>query len=256
MHSPKPINKSDGSKSQEPADPDEADNLYILSDFRPVSGFVRVGGKLQPKPVPANDDKLALSVLDWDDWSTKKVPARESLMNPIIKQKTLNEIFAERGTGKTWLALTIAIGAATGTDVLRWTVEKPFRVLYVDGEMAFEDLQARANALMDGLPKPQPGYLRLIASDLQEQGIPDLGAEDSVGREMINKALNLGTPEQTDLLFLDNISVLTGTPENSDEGWHKIQSWLRYLKRRGVSVVFLHHAGKGGKQRGTSKKTR
>ena len=192
--------------------------------------------------------------LDWNEWSTKVVAPRQYILDPIIKQKTLNEIYAERGTGKTWLALSIAIGAATGTNVLRWTVKKPFRVLYVDGEMAFEDLQTRANALMKDLPEPAPGFLRLLAADLLDKGIPDLGAEDSGGREMINKELRLGTPEQADLLILDNLSTLTGTPENTDEGWHKIQGWLLFLKRKGVSVLFIHHAGKGGKQRGTSKK--
>ncbi|CAN7476646.1 AAA family ATPase [Phyllobacterium sp. LjRoot231] len=205
---------------------------------------------------PANSNKpySGLIDLDWNEWSTKVVPPREHIMGPIIQQKSLNEIYGPRGTGKTYLTLGIAVGAATGTDFLRWTTKRPFRVLYVDGEMDFVDLQARTNKLIAGLPTPQPGFLRLIAADLQERGIPDLGAEDPAGRAMINEHLRFGTSEQVELMFLDNLSALTGTPENSDEGWHKIQGWLLYLKRKGVAVIFVHHAGKTGIQRGTSKK--
>jgi putative DNA primase/helicase len=33
-----------------------------------------------------------------------------------------------------------------------------------------------------------------------------------------------------------------------------MQSWLLGLRRRGISVLFVHHAGKGGQQRGTSRR--
>jgi putative DNA primase/helicase len=33
-----------------------------------------------------------------------------------------------------------------------------------------------------------------------------------------------------------------------------MQEWLLALRRRGISVLFIHHAGKGGAQRGTSKR--
>src|SRR6185437_841893 len=33
-----------------------------------------------------------------------------------------------------------------------------------------------------------------------------------------------------------------------------IQEWLLRLRRRGVSVLIVHHAGKGGEQRGTSRR--
>ena len=33
-----------------------------------------------------------------------------------------------------------------------------------------------------------------------------------------------------------------------------MQGWLLNLRRKGISVLFVHHAGKGGNQRGTSKK--
>src|SRR5207247_1434784 len=58
-----------------------------------------------------------------------------------------------------------------------------------------------------------------------------------------------------DLLILDNISTLcrTGT-ENEAESWAPVQGWLLRLRREGISVILIGHDGKGGTQRGTSKK--
>src|SRR5262245_47302939 len=58
-----------------------------------------------------------------------------------------------------------------------------------------------------------------------------------------------------DLLILHNISTLcrTGT-ENEAESWAPVQEWLLRLRREGISVILIGHDGKGGTQRGTSKK--
>jgi putative DNA primase/helicase len=42
--------------------------------------------------------------------------------------------------------------------------------------------------------------------------------------------------------------------DNDAESWNSIQAWLLALRRRGVSVLLVHHAGKGGDQRGTSRR--
>jgi putative DNA primase/helicase len=54
---------------------------------------------------------------------------------------------------------------------------------------------------------------------------------------------------------LDNLSTLTSVFRDNDaESWNPIQDWLLRLRRRGVSVLIVHHAGKGGEQRGTSRR--
>ena len=42
--------------------------------------------------------------------------------------------------------------------------------------------------------------------------------------------------------------------ENEGEGWLPVQDWALDLRRRGISVLFVHHAGKAGAQRGTSRR--
>jgi len=58
------------------------------------------------------------------------------------------------------------------------------------------------------------------------------------------------------VLFLDNLSCLLRSEhgENSAESWDDMQQWLLSLRRKGKSVFLIHHSGKGGDQRGTSRR--
>lgn len=59
--------------------------------------------------------------------------------------------------------------------------------------------------------------------------------------------------EDRELIVLDNLATLCrGGRENETEGWRPIQEWLLSMRRQGKSVLLVHHAGKGGQQRGTS----
>jgi putative DNA primase/helicase len=58
-----------------------------------------------------------------------------------------------------------------------------------------------------------------------------------------------------ELLVLDNLSSLVGAGrENDAESWDATQAGFLHLRRRGVSVLMIHHAGRGENARGTSKR--
>lgn len=58
-----------------------------------------------------------------------------------------------------------------------------------------------------------------------------------------------------DLLVLDNLSTLVnGGPENDAESSIAMQEWPLDLRRRGITVLIVHHAGRAGNARGTSKR--
>jgi putative DNA primase/helicase len=57
------------------------------------------------------------------------------------------------------------------------------------------------------------------------------------------------------VLFLDNLSTLaTGMRENEADSWELVNPWLLDLRRRKIAVVIIHHAGRSGEMRGTSKR--
>lgn len=61
--------------------------------------------------------------------------------------------------------------------------------------------------------------------------------------------------EGTELIIVDNISTICRTGrENEGESWTILQDWAIVQRAKGRSVLFVHHAGKGGQQRGTSRR--
>ncbi len=185
--------------------------------------------------------------LDLAELLTLDIPERGMVLDPIIPEKGLALLYAVRGTGKTHVALGIAHAVATGARFLNWQAPKPRRVLLVDGEMPTSDLRSRLKSIVAGNGiAARPGMLKVLAGDLREDGIGNL-ARPEVQRKL-ERCLH-----GVELLILDNLaSLLSGQHENDADGWMAIQQWLLRLRRRGISVIVVHHAGKNGEQRGIS----
>jgi putative DNA primase/helicase len=170
------------------------------------------------------------------------------LLAPILPEKSLAMTFAPRGLGKSWLSLSIGVAVASGSSLLRWQAPAPRRVLVVDGEMPLADLQSRLNAILLGAGSEVPNNnLQILAADNSERGI-------NLGNIECQRALEQHL-EGVDLLILDNISTLMTTgSEGASDAWLPMQNWLLKLRRRGVAVLIVHHAGVNGRQRGTSRR--
>jgi putative DNA primase/helicase len=205
-------------------------------------------------PSSASSDpqhSIRLRPLNLREFLELSLKPREMLLDPILPEKGLAMLYAARGTGKTHVAIGIAFAVATGTNFLKWKAPRPRRVLLVDGEMPAAALQERLASIIASAPETQPDSqnIQILASDLIEAGgignlaSPDIQAE-------IDRWLG-----GVDVLVLDNLSSLTAVIRDNDaESWGPIQEWLLKLRRRGISVLIVHHAGKGGQQRGTSRR--
>jgi putative DNA primase/helicase len=111
-------------------------------------------------------------------------------------------------------------------------------------------MQRRLAAIVAGFRSepPDPDYLRLLSADIVEGGLPDLGTHE--GQAEVDTAIG-----DAELLVIDNISTLVRCgKENEAESWLPVQGWALAHRRAGRSVLFIHHAGKGGLQRGTSRR--
>ncbi len=181
---------------------------------------------------------------------TIDVPPREMLLAPILPTQGLAMLHSKRGVGKTYLALGMAYAVSSGGKFLRWSACKPRSVLYVDGELPLAVLRERLAAVVAGAESSStmPASLRFITPDLQSTPLPDLATREG-------QSLIAGHLAGTELLILDNLSALCRSgKENEGESWLPVQEWALQLRRRGVSVLFIHHSGKGGAQRGTSRR--
>ena len=157
-------------------------------------------------------------------------------------------LYAPRGIGKTMLSLSIGVAVASGGELLRWCAPERRRVLYVDGEMPVVSLQERLRAISRGLDAkiPNDGF-RILAADHTAAGL-SLGSE--AGHLSLEPLL-----DDVDLLILDNLSTLcTSGSESASDAWVPMQNWLLRLRRKGIAVLLVHHAGTNGRQRGTSRR--
>ncbi len=180
-----------------------------------------------------------------------QLPPRETVLAPWLPAKGLAMVYGPRGIGKTHLNLGIAYAIATGGAFLRWRAERPRKVLYIDGEMPGQAMQERLAAIAQSatVTPPAPDYFRILAMDLQELGHGLNLADDAA---QLNLDASIGDAE---VLIVDNISTLANAGrENEAESWLPIQGWALEQRRAGRTVIFVHHAGKGGAQRGTSRR--
>jgi putative DNA primase/helicase len=114
--------------------------------------------------------------------------------------------------------------------------------------MPLVSLQERLKAISAGFGRDIPNdAFRILAADQVDSGI-NLSAGE--GQRNLDPLL-----QDIDLLILDNLSTLaTTTSESASDAWVPMQNWLLKLRRRGTSVLLVHHAGTNGRQRGTSRR--
>jgi putative DNA primase/helicase len=179
-----------------------------------------------------------------------ELPVREMVLGPWLPEKGLALIHAFRGIGKTHLALSIAYAVACGGSLLGFRASAPRKVLYLDGEMPAKTMQTRLAATIAGFgpQPPDPSYFRILSSDITEAGLPDLGTKE--GQAEIDAVIR-----DAEFITMDNISTLVRSgKENEAEGWLPVQGWALAHRRAGRSLLFVHHDGKTGLQRGTSRR--
>ena len=178
-----------------------------------------------------------------------ELPPLEPLLTPWLLQKNLCMVHAKRGVGKTHFALACAFAISSGTKFLAWAAPAARGVLYVDGEMPAQLMQRRIRELASSHGEV-PDLLRVVTPDLQDKPMPDLAT--SAGQDEIDSLID----DNTSLIVIDNLSCLvrSGGAENESESWGAVGEWALKHRRHGRAVMFIHHSGKTGTQRGTSKR--
>jgi len=203
----------------------------------------------QHSQTPSGGEGKRLISLTAEQLLQLRLPPRQHALTPILPLPGLAMIYAPRGVGKTFVALSVSFAISTGGSVMRWHAQRPLRVLHVDGEMPATALQERLAQITGARGvAPHQENLRFLIGDLAHDGLPNIATPE--GRTAIEQAA-----EDVDVLTLDNVSTLAyGLRENEADDWGELQAWLMRLRRKGKLVILIHHAGKGGKQRGTSRR--
>jgi hypothetical protein len=242
------INAENAARCVPPVDRQELDRIIAQVFEQPDAGDF---GPSQPHEKAEDAAEAGLLALNVEQLLQRATEPREYVIEPILREKDLAMIFSWRGVGKTLLALDLAYAIASGGASLKWQAPRARRVLYIDGELPFEVIKERVARLVAASDKePAPDFLQFITPDIQARPIPNLA--DRAAQKMLDSMI---AEQKIEILFIDSISTLCNSGrENEAESWLPIQEWAVGLRRRGVAVVFVHHAGKGGAQRGTSRR--
>lgn len=189
-------------------------------------------------------------VVELDEFKSMSMPEIRTIMMPWLTFGSTHMIYAPRGAGKTFFAISLGLAVVHSSDFGDWELKESVNVLYVDGEMLPQMMKDRIEGLQKNLGEKR-SKLFILSSGLNLQnGKSSISVAKPEWREFI---LEQVIEKSIKLMFLDNISALTpGVEENDSTAWDEIARWGTEVKQTGCSLIFIHHAGKGGQQRGTS----
>lgn len=201
---------------------------------------------------PRLEPAKPLRALNVMELGTHQFPERVQLLGPLLHAGDLTMVFAARGVGKTMASLGISVALAFGDRFLRWKAAKPVGVLYLDGEMSGEVMQQRVQAFIPAdAGEDLAQNFRLFTPDLLSEGQPLPDLSTPAGQQLVEPLIQADTK----VVVIDNISSWCRSgKENESESWTPVADWLLTLRRRGIAVLLVHHAGKSGQQRGASKR--
>jgi KaiC/GvpD/RAD55 family RecA-like ATPase len=167
-------------------------------------------------------------------------------------------IYAPTGVGKTWLTLSLAVTAASGSGAgfLGFQgVGDGTKVLLIDGEMDAEDLQHRIDLVINAVNADKDKVRRnLIIASRQHQPF-DASFPDIADPDWQDEVLRFCEQETIRFLVLDNFSTLAPSieDENSSAKIGKVNAMLLKAKQTEVTCILVHHANKSnGSYRGSS----
>jgi putative DNA primase/helicase len=193
-------------------------------------------------------DALNAAVVTSSELHDLELIRRKKLLGDWFCEGDLGFIFAFRGVGKTWLALAIAQALSTSGKLGDWQVHERVKVLYIDGEMPPDLMRSRCEGL-----DTSNGNLQFLNHEIlfdrtgKVLNITNREIQDAI----TERCLMTGAK----VLILDNLSTLaSGMRENEADSWELVNNWLLDLRRRKIAVVIVHHAGRSGEMRGTSKR--
>lgn len=177
-----------------------------------------------------------------------KIQPQKKYLGPI-SAGTTGEIYGPRGIGKTQIRDVMSICVTRGLNMPPFQCQNAASVLIVDGEMSLPGLQDRQH-LADGAGEPMRELGILPNELLFQNGCKAINLTDESWQAALLEYIE---GSSWDVIFFDNLSSLTpGIKESDSEAWGPINQFFLKLRWMGKAVIFVHHAGKNGDQRGTS----
>ena len=203
-------------------------------------------------PRAAGDSFAAYAKLAYNVEQFQKLilPPKDRLLYPWLTAYQMLQIYGPRGGGKTAFVLGVLGAVAEGRSFGPWPAgEAPVKCLYLDGELPAQDVQVR-NEQLDLANISTPENLKILSNALVvEAGLKRVSLRDTEWMDGFKRFL---IDQDIKLWAADNLSSLATGAENAVEDWTPVNMFFLDLRALGITTSFVHHAGKSGRQRGTS----
>jgi len=209
---------------------------------------------------PSSGDNPAV-VVSCKELLDLQLAKADPLIDPLLTRGGTSMLFSWAGLGKSWIATELAYRIAQGIGTIfdghrgmggHWPLFGPLKTLYLYGEMHGEKIRERLILIARGNKMDMPENLGVMSKDYQHipraprvahSWRPCIGPDDK-HRKFIEERI---FGEGYKLLVLDNISTLwSAAQEEQSKQVAVLKDWFIDLNARGVSVLFLQHAGKSG----------
>lgn len=187
---------------------------------------------------------------------------RKWILKDFLPSKIVATLIASGGSGKSFLAMHIAVAAAAGSSLFsKFLATRQAKVVFISGEDDKIELQRRIHAVTQDMPESIRAIVgnnihfidfadsfelftvKSIAGDVFMSEVPELLVE------RIKKIIG----DDVDLVIVDPISRFRGGEENSAGDTTRFVQALQYFRDKlNTTVLTLHHVNKGAKSNGSS----
>ena len=190
-----------------------------------------------------------LPIMDSITWRQQDLPDRRYFLYPIIPEASITLIAGEDGSGKSMFCMGITDALAKGQNFQPWEnrAGSPIKCFYFEGEMHPYDFQERLIQMdtNENFHVYSAGANQSDANPFSRGNLTELEYRQALAIKIIQEGYKF--------VVIDNLASLApGINENQKADYDPINQWLLSLRHAGVTILLVHHLGKGGEQRGTS----
>ncbi|MDP1575848.1 MAG: AAA family ATPase, partial [Cypionkella sp.] len=205
-----------------------------------------------PKPIPftpqAGASPLIYDFQAWQEIDPAQIPRLRFVYGDTFAAGYLSVTFAAPKTGKSLLALSEAIDAATGRGFLTGKPAAPIKVLYYNAEDDLAVIQGRVAAVLQAWQIPQSeiiGRLFPVSGVTAESPVVLIrGEKGDIAESAFLALADLIKREGIALAIFDPLQDLSHSPE-TNEVFRALGGRIRALaSETGAAIGLVHHTRK------------
>jgi RecA-family ATPase len=219
--------------------------------------------KLKPFDIRVDDPiKSSYKLVSAANFLNLIPPQREWCIKEFLPKKIVATMIAAGGTGKSILALHIAVAIASGTSLFaKYFPDKPAKVVFISGEDDLAELHRRLHKVTQGLGD---SVKELVSNNLHFIDLADsfdLFTSKSAHQDAkitsvpsrICSAIINSIGDDVGLVIIDPISRFRGGEENlAADTTRFVQALQQIRDQLNTTVLTLHHVNKGARMNGAT----